>query len=81
MPDPGSYLCWIPGLRGAPCDPGFSWSPLGAETGKKTPGGEVSSFCCRFIRPSDVFGTKMGISAGVPPFCICPKLRDHAGSC
>lgn len=27
MPELGSYLCWIPGLRAAPCDPGFSWSP------------------------------------------------------
>lgn len=53
-------------------------SPLRDETGKKTAEGAVSSVCCRFIRPSGVFGTKKSISARVPPFCICPTLRDHA---
>ena len=60
----------LPGVRVEP--------PLRAETGKKTPEGAVSSMCCRFIRSSGVFGTKKSIFAGVPPFCICPKLRDHA---
>ena len=60
----------LPGVRVEP--------PLGAETGKKTPEGAVSSVCCWFIRSSGVFGTKKSISAGVPPFCIYPKLRDHA---
>lgn len=65
MPELGSYLCWIPGLRGAPCDPGFSWSPRSGPRLERRRQKERSRV------------SAAGLSG--PPTCLAPRWASLRG--